>query len=84
LSHASAFARQRFNRHRLGHAEAIAIVIVPGLISRLLLGFFVNPLLYEMVAEPGDVLQVLRCTGGMLTIGHGNRQRFTYALKHQL
>jgi hypothetical protein len=26
--------------------------------SRLLLGFFVNPVLYEMVAKPGDVLQV--------------------------
>jgi len=35
-----------------------AIVIVAGLISRLLLGFFVNPVLYEMVAKPGDVLQV--------------------------
>jgi len=29
-----------------------------GLISRLLLGFFVNPVLYEMVARDGDVLQV--------------------------
>jgi cobalt-zinc-cadmium resistance protein CzcA len=28
------------------------------LMSRLLLGFFVNPVLYEMVAKPGDVLQV--------------------------
>jgi len=35
-----------------------AIVIVAGLISRLLLGFFVNPVLYEMVARDGDVLQV--------------------------
>ncbi len=35
-----------------------AIVIVTGLISRLLLGFFVNPVLYEMVAKPGDVLRV--------------------------
>ena len=35
-----------------------AIVIVAGLISRLFLGFFVNPVLYEMVAKPGDVLQV--------------------------
>jgi cobalt-zinc-cadmium resistance protein CzcA len=35
-----------------------AIVIVAGLISRLLLGFFVNPVLYEMVAHEGDVLQV--------------------------
>jgi heavy metal efflux system protein len=35
-----------------------AIVVVAGLISRLLLGFFVNPVLYEMVAKPGDVLQV--------------------------
>ncbi|HLY61269.1 MAG TPA: CusA/CzcA family heavy metal efflux RND transporter [Terriglobia bacterium] len=35
-----------------------AIVIVAGLISRLLLGFFVNPVLYEIVAREGDVLQV--------------------------
>ncbi|HEY7291723.1 MAG TPA: CusA/CzcA family heavy metal efflux RND transporter [Vicinamibacterales bacterium] len=35
-----------------------AIVVVAGLISRLFLGFFVNPVLYEMVAKPGDVLQV--------------------------
>jgi cobalt-zinc-cadmium resistance protein CzcA len=35
-----------------------AIVIVAGLISRLFIGFFVNPLLYQMVAREGDVLQV--------------------------
>jgi cobalt-zinc-cadmium resistance protein CzcA len=35
-----------------------AIVIVAGLISRLLLGFFVNPVLYRTVARDGDVLQV--------------------------
>jgi cobalt-zinc-cadmium resistance protein CzcA len=35
-----------------------AIVIVVGLISRLFVGFFVNPVLYEMVAREGDVLQV--------------------------
>jgi heavy metal efflux system protein len=35
-----------------------AIVIVAGLISRLFIGFFVNPVLYEMVASEGDVLQV--------------------------
>jgi heavy metal efflux system protein len=35
-----------------------AIVIVAGLISRLFLGFFVNPVLYQMVARDGDVLQV--------------------------
>lgn len=35
-----------------------AIVIVAGLLSRLFLGFFVNPVLYEMVARDGDVLQV--------------------------
>ncbi|MGB6625914.1 MAG: efflux RND transporter permease subunit, partial [Candidatus Acidiferrales bacterium] len=35
-----------------------AIVIVAGLISRLFLGFFVNPVLYEVVARDGDVLQV--------------------------
>ena len=35
-----------------------AIVIVAGLISRLFIGFFVNPVLYEMVAREGDVLQI--------------------------
>ena len=35
-----------------------AIVIVGGLISPLLLGFFVNPVLYTLVAREGDVLQV--------------------------
>ncbi|HEV2492892.1 MAG TPA: CusA/CzcA family heavy metal efflux RND transporter [Terriglobia bacterium] len=35
-----------------------AIVIVGGLVSPLLLGFFVNPVLYELVAREGDVLQV--------------------------
>jgi cobalt-zinc-cadmium resistance protein CzcA len=35
-----------------------AIVIVAGLMSRLLLGFFVNPVLYELVARQDDVLQV--------------------------
>jgi cobalt-zinc-cadmium resistance protein CzcA len=35
-----------------------AIVIVAGLVSRLLLGLFVNPVLYELVARPDDVLQV--------------------------
>jgi cobalt-zinc-cadmium resistance protein CzcA len=38
--------------------KPFAIVVVAGLISRLLLGFFVNPVLYEMVASEGDVLQV--------------------------
>src|SRR5229473_558928 len=38
--------------------KPFAIVIVTGLISRLLLGFFVNPVLYEIVARDGDVLQV--------------------------
>jgi cobalt-zinc-cadmium resistance protein CzcA len=38
--------------------KPFAIVIVAGLVSRLLLGFFVNPVLYEMVAHDGDVLQV--------------------------
>jgi heavy metal efflux system protein len=28
------------------------------LMSRLLLGFFINPVLYEMVARDADVLQV--------------------------
>ncbi|HKS97153.1 MAG TPA: CusA/CzcA family heavy metal efflux RND transporter [Terriglobia bacterium] len=35
-----------------------AIVIVGGLISPLFLGFFVNPVLYELVAREGDVLKV--------------------------
>ncbi len=38
--------------------KPFAIVIVAGLVSRLLLGVFVNPVLYEMVAKEGDVLQV--------------------------
>jgi heavy metal efflux system protein len=38
--------------------KPFAIVIVSGLISRLLLGFFVNPVLYHLVAREGDVLQV--------------------------
>src|SRR6476659_4791841 len=35
-----------------------AIVIVAGLISRLFLGFFINPVLYRTIAREGDVLQV--------------------------
>ena len=35
-----------------------AVVIVAGLISRLFIGFLVNPVLCEMVAREGDVLQV--------------------------
>ncbi len=38
--------------------KPFAIVIVSGLISRLLIGFFVNPVLYEVVAREGDLLQV--------------------------
>jgi len=38
--------------------KPFAIVVVAGLISRLLLGFFVNPVLYEIVAREGDILQV--------------------------
>jgi cobalt-zinc-cadmium resistance protein CzcA len=38
--------------------KPFAIVVVAGLISRLLLGFFVNPVLYEIVAGDGDVLRV--------------------------
>ncbi len=38
--------------------KPFAIVIVAGLISRLFLGFFVNPVLYQWVARDGDVLQV--------------------------
>jgi len=38
--------------------KPFAIVVVAGLISRLVLGFFVNPVLYEVVARQGDVLQV--------------------------
>src|SRR5580693_621892 len=38
--------------------KPFAIVVVAGLVSRLVLGFFVNPVLYEVVARDGDVLQV--------------------------
>lgn len=38
--------------------KPFAIVVVAGLLSRLLLGFFVNPVLYEMVARQDDLLQV--------------------------
>jgi heavy metal efflux system protein len=38
--------------------KPFAIVVVAGLLSRLFLGFFVNPVLYEIVARDGDVLQV--------------------------
>ena len=38
--------------------KPFAIVIVAGVVSRLFLGFFVNPVLYEMVAKEGDVLKV--------------------------
>ena len=38
--------------------KPFAIVIVAGLISRLFIGFFVNPVLYQMVAREGDILQV--------------------------
>jgi cobalt-zinc-cadmium resistance protein CzcA len=38
--------------------KPFAIVIVAGLISRLFIGFFVNPVLYQLVAREGDVLQV--------------------------
>jgi heavy metal efflux system protein len=38
--------------------KPFAIVVVAGLLSRLLLGFFVNPVLYQLVAREGDVLQV--------------------------
>src|SRR5271168_3291258 len=38
--------------------KPFAIVVVAGLLSRLLLGFFINPVLYEVVAREGDVLQV--------------------------
>lgn len=38
--------------------KPFAIVIVGGLLSPLLLGFFVNPVLYKIVARDSDVLQV--------------------------
>jgi heavy metal efflux system protein len=38
--------------------KPFAIVIVAGLISRLFIGFFVNPVLYQMVARDSDILQV--------------------------
>src|SRR4030095_14046258 len=38
--------------------KPFAIVVVAGLISHLVLGFFVNPVLYEVVARDADRLQV--------------------------
>jgi cobalt-zinc-cadmium resistance protein CzcA len=38
--------------------KPFAIVIVAGLVSRLFLGRIVSPVLYQIVAKPGDVLQV--------------------------
>jgi len=38
--------------------KPFAIVVVAGLISRLFLGILVNPVLYQVVARDGDVLQV--------------------------
>ena len=38
--------------------KPFAIVVVAGLISRLVLGFFVNPVLYEIMARDADRLQV--------------------------
>jgi cobalt-zinc-cadmium resistance protein CzcA len=38
--------------------KPFAIVVVAGLISRLVLGFFINPVLYEVAAREGDRLQV--------------------------
>jgi cobalt-zinc-cadmium resistance protein CzcA len=38
--------------------KPFAIVIVAGLLSRLMLGFFVIPVLYQSFAREGDVLQV--------------------------
>ena len=38
--------------------KPFAIVIVAGLVSRLFIGLFVNPVLYLVVAREGDVLQV--------------------------
>jgi cobalt-zinc-cadmium resistance protein CzcA len=38
--------------------KPFAIVVVAGLVSRLVLGFFLNPVLYEVVARDADRLQV--------------------------
>jgi len=38
--------------------KPFAIVVVAGLISRLFLGRIVGPVMYQMVAREGDVLQV--------------------------
>jgi Cu/Ag efflux pump CusA len=38
--------------------RTFAIVIVAGLVSRMFPGSFVNPALYLLVANEGDVLQV--------------------------
>jgi len=38
--------------------KPFAIVIVAGLVSRLFLGRIISPVLYQLVAREGDVLQV--------------------------
>ena len=38
--------------------KPFAIVIVAGLVSRLFIAIFVDPVLYRMVAREGDILQV--------------------------
>ena len=47
--------------------KPFAIVIVAGLISRLFLGFFVNPVLYEMVAKRGRRAAGVRGRAGTST-----------------
>ncbi|HEX5481005.1 MAG TPA: CusA/CzcA family heavy metal efflux RND transporter [Terriglobia bacterium] len=46
--------------HNIGSdtQRPFAIVIVAGLVSRLLLGIYLGPVLYKLVARDGDVLQV--------------------------
>ena len=58
--------------------KPFAIVVVAGLISRLLLGFFVNPVLYQIVAREGDVLQVWVCFEKIQTPNPGGRRGGTH------
>ena len=46
------------HRHRIRYAEAFRDSDRRRPHSRLFLGFFVNPVMYEMVARDGDVLRI--------------------------
>ena len=52
------FSGGTFDRHRFRYAKALRYRDRRGPRLRLFLGFFVNPVLYELVAREGDVLKV--------------------------